>query len=237
MINTTAATIRNYWNWRAASFDDSSARQQIWWQIYDKALDAAAPRQILDIGTGTGFIAQGLARGGHRVTAIDISPLMLKQARSKAGQEGLPIHFFVADANDPPFISGCFDAIVCRNLLWTLPDPALAVKNWHRLLKPGGRIIVSDGIWRRCGLLSALARCSRLLTSVFKNGRNSISLQFELAYWPIRCHIPNFQGLRASQAEELLIDCGFTLPVRYEHHFSSHPYPSGCDFFVMSATR
>lgn len=98
MIDSTAATIRNYWDWRATSFDDSSAQQQSWWQVYAKALDATRSLQILDIGTGTGFIAQGLAKGGHRVTALDISPAMLNQARTRAGREGLAIHFFAADA-------------------------------------------------------------------------------------------------------------------------------------------
>lgn len=239
MINVTAATIRNYWDWRATSFDDSSAQQQSWWQVYAKALDATRSLQILDIGTGTGFIAQGLARGGHRVTAMDISSAMLNQARTKAGREGLAIHFCAADANDPPFAPAGFDAIVCRNLLWTLPDPTMALQRWHRLLRPGGRIIVSDGIWRRSGLQFFLARCGRLLTSTFKNGRNSTSLRFEVAYLPHRRQLPNFQGLRAAQAEKLLTGCGFTPPVRYEQHFPRHPYPAGYGrhFFVMSATR
>lgn len=229
MINATAATIRNYWDWRATSFDDSSAQQQSWWQVYAKALDTTSPLQILDIGAGTGFIAQGLAMGGHRVTAMDISPAMLNHAGAKASRAGLAINFVAADADDPPFAPAGFDAIVCRNLLWTLPDPARALQRWHKLIKPGGRVIVSDGIWRRAGLQFFLARC----------GRNSTSLRFELAYLPHRCQLPNFQGLGAVQAEEMLTGCGFTPPVRHEHHFRRHPYPAGYGhhFFVMSAIR
>lgn len=58
MFDTIAAKhIRNYWDWRATSFDDSSAQQQSWWQVYAKALDATRSLQILDIGMNTIFRA------------------------------------------------------------------------------------------------------------------------------------------------------------------------------------
>jgi SAM-dependent methyltransferase len=240
MNNATAARhIRNYWDWRASSFDDSSAQQQSWWQVYNQALGTARDLHILDVGTGTGFIAMGLAGCGHRVTALDVSPAMLRRARIKAIQRGQTIRFLAADASDPPFAPAGFDAVVCRNLLWTLPDPARALNRWHRLIKPGGRIIVSDGIWRCTGLQSLLNQSVRLLASVLKKGFNSTPLRFELMYRPIRHQLPHFQGVSANEAEELLISSGFAQPIRHEHHFPRHPYPAdyGSHFFVMSAIR
>lgn len=236
---TAAQYIRNYWDWRALSFDGSSAQQQSWWQVYDRALGATGPLRILDVGTGTGFIALGLARGGHRVTGLDISSGMLRQAGTKVTAQGLTLTLLAADAIDPPFTSASFDAIVCRNLLWTLPEPARALRCWHRLIRPGGRIIVSDGIWRRPDFSGLVTHYTRLLVSALRKGRNSIPVRFELAYQPIRRHLPHFCGVRAAEAEDLLTGCGFTRPVRHEHHFPHHPYPAGygSHFFVMSAVR
>ena len=47
----------------------------------------------------------------------------------------------------PPFGPGSFDAVTNRHLLWTLTDPATALRNWHALLRPGGVLVVIDGIW------------------------------------------------------------------------------------------
>jgi SAM-dependent methyltransferase len=46
----------------------------------------------------------------------------------------------------PEELSGA-DAIISRHLLWTLPDPLVALRNWYRALRPGGRLVVIDGLW------------------------------------------------------------------------------------------
>ena len=51
------------------------------------------------------------------------------------------------DAEDPPFEAGTFDVVVTRHLLWTLPHPDTAVKNWKKVLKKGGVLIVIDGLY------------------------------------------------------------------------------------------
>jgi SAM-dependent methyltransferase len=71
---------------------------------------------------------------------------MLTVARQKAGLVSPP-EFRVGDAAVPPVAAGSVEAIVSRHLLWTLPDPLGALTNWHRALRPGGRLIVIDGLW------------------------------------------------------------------------------------------
>jgi ubiquinone/menaquinone biosynthesis C-methylase UbiE len=85
---------------------------------------------------------------GYRVNAVDLSSRMVFEARSAALAKGLSIDFQQQDAEALSFDDHRFDVVVSRNLLWTLPDPQRALSDWRRVLKPGGRLLVSDGFWR-----------------------------------------------------------------------------------------
>ena len=100
--------------------------------------------RVLDVGTGTGGFAILLARRGCRVTGIDLTPAMIDEARRQAAAEGLDIAFEVMDAQEPAFPAESFDFVVTRNLTWTLPDAKKAYASWHRVLRPGGRLINFD---------------------------------------------------------------------------------------------
>ncbi|MCF6188205.1 MAG: class I SAM-dependent methyltransferase [Desulfobulbaceae bacterium] len=233
-------SIRTYWDWRASSFDNTSARQQSWWQVYNHILNGSARQCILDAGTGTGFIATGLAEKGHMVTGIDLSPVMLQLARAATAEKKINLQFLAADAVDPPFRPESFDAVVCRNLLWTIPDPGLALRRWHKILKSGGKLVVSDGIWRSSGFKGVLNQYVRLIFSVMKKGfSSSTPLRFAVAYGSCRDKLPYLNGIHADAARELLLGSGFSQPVQHEHLFTRHPYPTGYGsrFFVISAAR
>jgi ubiquinone/menaquinone biosynthesis C-methylase UbiE len=146
---TTQDRINDYWTGRAPGYaayqlqperlaDDTAA----WSQVWADALPAA-PLDVLDVGTGSGQVAGILAGLGHRVTGIDLSPGMLEQARS--AYEG--VAFQLGDAVAPAFEAASFDAVTGRYVMWTLRDPAAAVRNWMRLLRPGGTIAVVDSTW------------------------------------------------------------------------------------------
>jgi NADPH:quinone reductase-like Zn-dependent oxidoreductase/SAM-dependent methyltransferase len=104
----------------------------------------ASPARVLDVGTGTGFVASICAELGHQVTAIDLSEGMLEA--SPARDCGLAITFAVGDAVDPPFPPRSFDVVVSRSVLWTLRQPELAFRNWYELLAPGGRMVAIYGL-------------------------------------------------------------------------------------------
>jgi ubiquinone/menaquinone biosynthesis C-methylase UbiE len=115
-----------------------------------RLVELAAPQpgeRVLDAGTGTGHAALAAAKTvgpEGAVVGIDISPGMLTHARRKADELGLlNVEFREGDAQNPSFPSAAFDAILSASVIWYLPSPAEAVRNWKRLLKPGGRMIFS----------------------------------------------------------------------------------------------
>jgi ubiquinone/menaquinone biosynthesis C-methylase UbiE len=105
------------------------------------------PADVLDIGTGTGFVAMIAAELGHRVTGIDLSEPMLTLARTESARRGLAVRFASGDAVSPDFEPATFDAVISRHLIWTLRDTHAALAAWRRLLRPGGRAIAIDGFW------------------------------------------------------------------------------------------
>lgn len=114
------------------------------------ALDAVLPKHpgdVLDVATGTGYVALAAASLGHRVAAIDLAPAMLEQLTATATARGLAIDARLGDAVAPDFGGASFDAVTSRHLLWTLRDPALAMANWRQLLRPGGLLVAVDGFW------------------------------------------------------------------------------------------
>ena len=142
--------VRNYWTARTRDFStirknelhgDISLR---WTEEMRAYLPADRKLDILDAGTGTGYFAVLLAREGHCLTGIDITPSMLEDARATAAQFGVEASFCQMDVQATAFPEGSFDAVVCRNLVWTLPDPAAAYREWQRLLRPGGVLLVFD---------------------------------------------------------------------------------------------
>jgi ubiquinone/menaquinone biosynthesis C-methylase UbiE len=104
------------------------------------------PSRLADLGCGTGSLAILASELGHTVDGVDFSDQMLAIARSKAnGRAG--VRFFAGDAAAPPLTEGAFDAVLCRHVLWALPDPEAALHTWARLLRPGGRMVLIEGSW------------------------------------------------------------------------------------------
>jgi ubiquinone/menaquinone biosynthesis C-methylase UbiE len=101
----------------------------------------------LDLGAGTGFLSLLLAELGHRVRGVDLADNMLARARRKATARGLDITFEKGDAQAPTGEPDSVDAVTSRYLFWTLHDPAALLAASERLLRPGGVLIIFDGIW------------------------------------------------------------------------------------------
>lgn len=102
------------------------------------------PAPVLDVGTGTGFVARVAAELGHQVRAIDAAPAMLEAASAR--DSATTISYALGDAVDPAFPARSFDVVISRSLLWTLREPETAFRNWYRLLKPGGRMVAIYGL-------------------------------------------------------------------------------------------
>ncbi|HET7216674.1 MAG TPA: class I SAM-dependent methyltransferase [Vicinamibacterales bacterium] len=104
---------------------------------------------ILDLSTGTGWTSRVVARRGATVVGADIARDLLETARTRADEEGLPIHYRVADAENLPFETGEFDAVVSTFGIMFASRPEAAAKELARVCRTGGRIAlttwVSDG--------------------------------------------------------------------------------------------
>ncbi len=144
---------QQYWDETAATFDhepDHGLRDPLIleaWTALLKTWLPATTATILDMGCGTGSLSVVLARLGHKVTGIDLSPAMLSLAKEKAATHRLQIEFEVMDAAFPHFPQQQFDMLICRHLLWALPEPKLVLERWRKLLKPQGRLTLIEGFW------------------------------------------------------------------------------------------
>ncbi len=110
--------IKEYWDNRGESYDRSPGHvclPDIWRKVLSEVFDGKM--RILDVGTGTGFLALILAELGHEVVGLDLSEGMLRVARKKAKQRGLKIQFKLGDAENLPFKDESFDAVICRHLI------------------------------------------------------------------------------------------------------------------------
>ena len=150
--NLVKQQVAAHWGRRAPGFDAgfghsirTPAERAAWDRIFDLVLPGHRPLDALDAGCGTGFLSFELAARGHRVTGVDFAPAMLAEARRKAAERAVSVHFEEADAEHLPFPEGSFDLAISRHVLWTLPHPAAAIDEWIRVLRPGGRLVVADG--------------------------------------------------------------------------------------------
>lgn len=146
---------QHQWDHEASTFDedpDHGLRDPIVRQPWMDLLEELLPphptgTSALDIGCGTGSLSLVLGELGYSVMGIDFSAEMLAIARAKALKSRLPITFEQQDANDLLLMGSEFDVILCRHVLWSLPEPAQTLAQWERLLKPGGHMVLIEGFW------------------------------------------------------------------------------------------
>src|SRR5947209_5202804 len=102
-------------------------------------------RIVADIGAGTGYITEGLARRGLRVVAVDQSEEMLAEMKRKfAGLEG--IEYRRGEAEKLPLDAGAVDYVFANMYLHHVESPPEAIKEMARILKPAGRLTITDAL-------------------------------------------------------------------------------------------
>jgi 2-polyprenyl-6-hydroxyphenyl methylase/3-demethylubiquinone-9 3-methyltransferase len=95
------------------------------------------PSMILDVGCGAGFLTNELAQAGHKVWGVDLSESSLVVA-SRYDQTKT-VNYKVADAYSLPFPDASFDVLCSMDFLEHIEDPARAIQEFARVLKPGGQ--------------------------------------------------------------------------------------------------
>jgi SAM-dependent methyltransferase len=163
------ASISRYWSEDAENYDrivrdELSGPFKALWQRRLSAMLPARASDVLDFGCGPGFFSVILSELGHRVTGADISAGMLERAREAAARHcsaNTP-RFVRTDGTLGQFPSESFDAIVSRNVTWTLLDPRGFYREARRVLRPGGVLVVYDANWQLPLFdKSLMARCKR----------------------------------------------------------------------------
>lgn len=131
-------------------------RYSLWAPIYDlvasfprhrrraiELLRLSAGEKVLIVGAGTGadlpFIPATV-----RITAVDITQVMLQRLRQRATSLGMTVDVQVMDGQALEFSSEQFDAVILHLILAVIPDPIACIREVERVLKPGGRAVVFD---------------------------------------------------------------------------------------------
>lgn len=105
---------------------------------------------VLEIGCGVGITPCYAARTlGCQVTAIDRSARMLAWAQRRVRRERLDARVLLvnADATALPFADNSFDAVVCESVTAFVPDKARALSEYARVVRPGGLVGLTEGVW------------------------------------------------------------------------------------------
>lgn len=205
--------IQMYWDEGAESYDQeyghglrSEREKALWLDLLRRNVNQDGELNILDAGCGTGFLSILLAELGHTVTGIDLSETMRVQAAAKAARADLALTLLSGDAEAPPFGEQNFDAVISRHLLWTLPAPDRALANWRRLLRPGGSVLVIDGVWTP---RSPTGRLRFLVADGIRLLRGSLRHMRWKKKYVASSHLPLFGGGEPEAVMELMDQAGF----------------------------
>jgi ubiquinone/menaquinone biosynthesis C-methylase UbiE len=217
---TTAGAMAEHWNGRAHRFNPAAShfRHRNQWRGVLAAALGTEPKDAVDLGCGTGACALLLAELGHRVRGVDGSSAMLGFARAEAQERGVDVSFIHSTMDDARLEDESADIVTIRNVLWTLENPEGALSLAGRILRPGGMLLVSDGLW-------------------YLHRPNDSAREFG-------AELPYFNGLSAKDVGAMFARTGFEESGSWADRFDDHPYGTVyddktrmIDFFVLTASK
>jgi ubiquinone/menaquinone biosynthesis C-methylase UbiE len=144
-----AAQVKKFFDSVASDWD---SMRLAWYDervIEELAKRAHAERSsaVLDVGTGTGFVAAGLAPRVAHVVAVDHSPAMLEAAEPNLRELGIAnVELRAADLARLPLATGSVDAAVANMVLHHAENPGAMLREMARVTKPGGWVAVTDEV-------------------------------------------------------------------------------------------
>jgi ubiquinone/menaquinone biosynthesis C-methylase UbiE len=143
---TKADRWRRYWDRKSASYD---AEMGIWdRRLFGDSREwacAQATGEVLEVAVGTGLNLP-FYPAEVTLTGLDLSSGMLSLARDRARALDRPVTLREGSAHALPFTDASFDTVVCTFGLCAIPDPATAVGEMTRVLRPDGRLILVDHV-------------------------------------------------------------------------------------------
>lgn len=130
--------VANQWETMRQDFFSDAVRNKIYAVAKVEKGKVAA-----DIGAGTGFITEGLIKNGLHVIAVDQSQAMLEEMQEKLSAQGM-VEYRPGDADNLPIADNSVDYAMANMYLHHVETPFTAIKEMVRILKPGGKMIITD---------------------------------------------------------------------------------------------
>jgi ubiquinone/menaquinone biosynthesis C-methylase UbiE len=163
-METPTARARRVWDEIAPRYDQIMRMAERWWFVGGRPwVCSRATGDVLEVGVGTGANL-GYYPPDLRITGIDLSPAMLAVARERAAAHGIDASLHEGDAQALPFPDAAFDTVVCTIALCAIPDDRAAITEMHRVLRPGGRLLLLDHIGSNWWPIWAVQRLVELVT-------------------------------------------------------------------------
>ena len=145
-MGATEEEAKRVFGQRAARYTTSQAHTDP--QVLARVVALAAPRpdwRALDVATGTGHTALALAPHVRAVIGTDLTPGMLREADRLRSARGVSnVGFLLADVHTLPFPSGSLHLVACRRAAHHFSRIDRALREMHRVLQPGGRVVIDD---------------------------------------------------------------------------------------------
>jgi len=134
-----------YFNQVAGRFDRVYGPGRSWQAFGHLLLRILPPLVVADLGAGEGLLSELLARRCKRVIAVDNSEKMVEFGAAKARKNNIRnLEFRLGDLQDPPIEPGSVDLVILSQALHHADDPQKAVCSAHKVLKPGGQVMILD---------------------------------------------------------------------------------------------
>lgn len=136
---------RAYFDELAGRFGKDYVPGRSWKALAEALIKSLNYRNVADLGAGEGTLSQLLAQRAEKVIAVDLSPKMVEYAQSLAHKNGLyNLEFRIGDIESPPIDNSSIDLAILSQALHHAENPQRAIDAAHRILKPGGRVIILD---------------------------------------------------------------------------------------------
>jgi SAM-dependent methyltransferase len=195
---TSTAAVREYWNRHIHDLDitrhpvgsrgffddlDQYHFEKLHHLLRLVAFDGYRGRSVLEVGCGAGVDLARFAKGGARVTGVDLAASAIDLARANFAQQRLDGAFEVADGEALPFPDNSFDLVYAHGVVQYTANPQKLVAECRRVLKPGGEAIFQ--VYNRVSWLNALSKLMK------------VGLEHDDAPVLLKFSIPEFRRLLA----------------------------------------